>query len=1027
MLASVIPFVLACAARAGLALSGSLALIEEGGSIAVNNLADGKTAFAKDVLAGYTSHTIPHLNDQVYGNFFSWIGNSDNSFAGINLGATPITVNGFAFGRDNTGSDTDRAYGLYTLQYTTVPNPDAATPDSSWTTIGTLNYGAAGGTNFSFPYKRHRYTFAPVAATGIRLRVPGIGLATGACIDELEIYCSIVTTVADELDVPAGSNLSLREAIRDLPAGSMIAFAHGLAGQTLTLAGELLVEKPLTIDGSGLGAGLTISGGNNTRLFHVTASGNLTLRGLILTGGNGNGAGFDGYGGAIYNSGGCTIERCTLFSNHSNLVGGGVFNDDGGTLDVRNSTLTANVAVHAGGGAIMNWGAVSMACTTVVANSSGAFGGGIHSSEGDFVSLSLSNCIVASNTAPADADIFGYRTGEHNFISDDPDLLPLGNYGGPTPTMPPLPDSPVIDGGGLTQLTTDQRGVTRVLGSGLDIGACENAVSSSTPDGLTIHAVASVADQVGVFEITPRPWVDTFAGAGLGGFVDGSAASAEFAYPAGVAVAADGKVFIADAGNNRIRMLGTGGEVTTIAGSGSFGWQDGPGPEAAFAFPTAVAVDAAGKVYVADTYNHRICTLTPPAAAGGTWVVATLAGSGWAGFRDGIGTTASFNQPSALAVDSNGDVYVADTSNHRIRRVSSSGMVSTYAGSGSKGLADGSSASAALFDTPGGVALVGETLYVTDTGNHRIRKITEAGAVSTFAGSTEGYADGTGTAAKFKTPSSLAALSDGTLYVADQGNHRIRKVTSAGVVSTLAGAGVADLVNGDSAVACFHSPTGVAVTSAGNLVVADFGNHVLRQLVVYPVSLSVPSQPVPGGATGPWVQVSADLDSAALGLEPRLVYGFRWKSATSGLTHAVGQGFVVEDGSSEAGFRAWQIAKFAGDADNPLIAGASACPAGDGVCNLIKYALGVEPYANAMNAMPVSGLGAGLLTLTYGKILAATDVLYTVEWSSNLGQWSPDGVTEQVLSGNDVSQRIQASVPITPGTRKFLRLKVSLR
>jgi hypothetical protein len=158
-----------------------------------------------------------------------------------------------------------------------------------------------------------------------------------------------------------------------------------------------------------------------------------------------------------------------------------------------------------------------------------------------------------------------------------------------------------------------------------------------------------------------------------------------------------------------------------------------------------------------------------------------------------------------------------------------------------------------------------------------------------------------------------------------------------------------------------------------------------------------------------------------------LVYGFRWKSATSGLTHAVGQGFVVEDGSSEAGFRAWQIAKFAGDADNPLIAGASACPAGDGVCNLIKYALGVEPYANAMNAMPVSGLGAGLLTLTYGKILAATDVLYTVEWSSNLGQWSPDGVTEQVLSGNDVSQRIQASVPITPGTRKFLRLKVSLR
>lgn len=263
--------------------------------------------------------------------------------------------------------------------------------------------------------------------------------------------------------------------------------------------------------------------------------------------------------------------------------------------------------------------------------------------------------------------------------------------------------------------------------------------------------------------------------------------------------------------------------VSTLAGS-TQGFADGIGAAAQFYLPNGVATDAAGNVYVADTHNNKIRKITPAGE------VSTLAGSGANGYANGSGAAAQFNLPSGVATDAIGNVYVADQQNHLIRKITPAGLVTTFAGS-SQGFADGSAA-VARFSTPAGVATdAAGNVYVADYYNNKIRKITSAGVVSTLAGSTQGYTDGTGAAAQFYNPSGVALDATGNVYVADYNNNRIRKITPAGVVSTFAGAGPAiGSLDGIGTVAMFYYPNGVATDAVGNVYVADFNNNKIRKI-----------------------------------------------------------------------------------------------------------------------------------------------------------------------------------------------------
>jgi hypothetical protein len=332
-------------------------------------------------------------------------------------------------------------------------------------------------------------------------------------------------------------------------------------------------------------------------------------------------------------------------------------------------------------------------------------------------------------------------------------------------------------------------------------------------------------------KITPAGVVTTLAGlAGYAGSADGTGSAARFYNPEGVATDPAGNVYVADAGNNTIRQITPAGVVTTLAGlAGSSGSADGTGSAAQFYEPEGVATDSAGNVYVADYFNSTIRKITP---AG---VVTTLAGlAGYAGSADSTGSAARFNYPLAVATDSASNVYVADTHNSTIRKITQAGVVTTLAGlAGSYGSADGTG-SAARFSGPWGVGTDSAgNVYVADAGNSTIRKITPAGVVTTLAGlaGSQGSADGTGSAARFNYPRSVVTDSSANVYVAESGNSTVRMITPAAVVTTLAGlAGSSGSADGAGSAARFYGPAGLATDSAGNVYVADSQNHTIRQI-----------------------------------------------------------------------------------------------------------------------------------------------------------------------------------------------------
>jgi sugar lactone lactonase YvrE len=346
-----------------------------------------------------------------------------------------------------------------------------------------------------------------------------------------------------------------------------------------------------------------------------------------------------------------------------------------------------------------------------------------------------------------------------------------------------------------------------ILALGLVVAGCDNGSSSDDDD-----------NKSGVT-------VSTLAGSGAEDFADGTGVAAKFRQPHGIALDGSGNLYVADTDNHRIRKIVIAtGVVTTLAGSGTGGYADGTGTAAQFNYPNGIAVHSSGNVYVADSANNRIRKITPAGE------VSTFAGSGTSGYADGTGTAAKFNSPSGVAVDSSGNVYVVES--YRIRKITPEGVVSTFAGRSSSGSADGTG-TAATFNSASGIAVDSSgNVYVADTQNHRIRKITSAGVVTTLAGSAQGSADGTGTAAQFKRPSGVAVDSSGNVFVADTENHRIRKITAAGVVTTLAGS-ASGYADGTGAAAKFYSPYyGVAVDSNGTVYVADSTNHRIRKITI---------------------------------------------------------------------------------------------------------------------------------------------------------------------------------------------------
>lgn len=338
----------------------------------------------------------------------------------------------------------------------------------------------------------------------------------------------------------------------------------------------------------------------------------------------------------------------------------------------------------------------------------------------------------------------------------------------------------------------------------------------------------------------PRPtvagWravVTTIAGDGTPRFQDAAdRTQARFADPFGIAVDRFGTVYVADAGSsNRIRKITPAGEVVTLAG-GAEGFADGAGAAASFNTPSALALDMEGNLYVADTANNRIRKITQEG------IVTTLAGDGTAGFRDGAATAAQFNAPTGLAVDARGHVYVADTYNDRIRRIKPDGQVETLAGGASVGYADGAGVDA-LFDTPCAVAVAANgELFIADTGNNRIRRLTPDGQVTTvtvaFSDGNNSSDDNNGSAVSdsadaLHAPLGIAVTHDGFLYVTEKDGGRIVQVAPDGRARALAGAGNG-FADGDGGRARFNNPAGITLDRRGALFVADSANYVVRRI-----------------------------------------------------------------------------------------------------------------------------------------------------------------------------------------------------
>ena len=331
--------------------------------------------------------------------------------------------------------------------------------------------------------------------------------------------------------------------------------------------------------------------------------------------------------------------------------------------------------------------------------------------------------------------------------------------------------------------------------------------------------------------------INLFAGTGITGFSGngGAATAAQLAAPYGVAVDANGNVYIADFVNHQIRKVNISGVITTFAGTPALGFSGdgGAATSAQLNYPIGVAADGAGNIYIADNANHRIRKVN------NAGIISTFAGTGVSGFS-GDGSAANLAQidgPMGVATDPAGNVYIVDAGNDRIRKVNISGVISTIAGTGVGGFSgDGAAANLAQINNPSGVVVdaIGN-IYISDMTNHRIRKINTSGIISTYAGTgTLGFSGdgGAATSAQINYPRAISVDISGNVHVADASNHRIRKINNAGVISTIVGTGTLGY-SGDGGLASsaqINYPRGIAFDGTGNEYIADADNNRIRKI-----------------------------------------------------------------------------------------------------------------------------------------------------------------------------------------------------
>lgn len=412
------------------------------------------------------------------------------------------------------------------------------------------------------------------------------------------------------------------------------------------------------------------------------------------------------------------------------------------------------------------------------------------------------------------------------------------------------------------ELTVDWVNITSATAATAQITI--SATAALGPRNVTLTTgseVVTAVDGFTVNAVTPpgavSSTVSTLAGsAGNPGFADGTGSAARFRQLAGIAAAPNEVVYVADAGNHAIRSIDVNGAVTTVAGTGSPGFFDAQGTSAEFNNPQGVAFDPiTSSIYVADSGNHTIRRID---SSGN---VTTLAGDGTSGFTNGQGASARFNNPKGIAVDNSGNVLVADTGNHVVRKIDAGGNVTTLAGDGTAGATDGSPA---RFNGLAGVAVDGQTVYVylADTGNHRIRRLDGNGITITLAGADRGFKDGTASQSRFADPTGIAVDGAGHIIVAETTNSLVREVDPAlalgglpSAVYTLAGTGERGSTDGAGNAAKFNKPAGVAVLASSAVIVADTGNNTLRKILLPPVIASLtPSQ----GSVGATVTIAGN-------------------------------------------------------------------------------------------------------------------------------------------------------------------------